>query len=264
MTPDSQPMQLRVIIVDDEIDAGKNLQKILLEYVDPGIHILGVVNGTKDAEKMILQQTPDIVFLDIEMPHENAFDFLERINPVHFEVIFVTAYDEYAVRAFKLNAVDYILKPISIEEVRQAVKKALERIAFRNMMGEKTETGNFHPDLISRSRLDKIRLRDNTGFEIVDFKDILYVEARGSYSSVCFLKDSNTPKNIITGTSLNEYEELFPNDFFCRAHRSYLVNCMHVKKVLADDNSFVIMKNGDKLPVSRRRIPELMEFFKNQ
>jgi len=119
-------------------------------------------------------------------------------------------------------------------------------------------------DIKSSSQLERIRLKDNTGFTIVDFKDILYVEAKGSYSNIFFLKDSESKKSIITSHSLNDYEEMFPADFFCRIHRSYLINCLHVKKVVAGDNSFVIMKNKAKLPVSRRRITDLMEFFKKQ
>jgi len=102
----SKTAHLNVIIVDDEMDACKNLQKILVEYVDSGINILSIANSTAEAEKQILEHKPDVVFLDIEMPNENAFEFLDRIVEINFEVIFVTAYDEYAIKAFKLNAID--------------------------------------------------------------------------------------------------------------------------------------------------------------
>jgi len=254
---------VNVILVDDEIDACRNLQKILLEYVDPGIRISGHAYTTHEAEKKILEHKPDVVFLDIEMPHENAYDFLERISPINFEVIFVTAYDEYAVRAFKLNAVDYILKPISIEEVSASLRKAKDRIAYKKITGEQNQTTNFHYGIKDHSKLDRIRLKDNNGFDIVDFKDILYIEAKGSYSNICFLRDMDTEKNIITSNTLNEYEELFPRDLFFRIHRSFLINCMHVKKVSTEYNS-VKMRNKVQLPVSRRRITELMEFFKKK
>jgi two-component system LytT family response regulator len=251
--------ELNTIIVDDEIDACRNLQKILVDYIGAGINILSLAHNTADAERQIMLHKPDVVFLDIEMPHENAFEFLERISPVDFEVIFVTAFDEYAIRAFKLNAIDYILKPISIEEVSNAVSKLRDRIAYKKIIGI---SGNSQSELNNIAKLNKIRLKDNMGFDIVDFRDILYVEAKGSYSRVCFLKDTGSEKSTITSNSLNEYEELFPPDLFHRIHRSYLVNCTHIKKVLVDDNSFIIMKNKVKLPVSRRRITELMEFFK--
>src|ERR1700740_2529996 len=116
-------LSLNVLIVDDEMEACANLQHILSEYVDKEINIVGIANNTREAEAAIAKAAPAAVFLDIEMPNENAFHFLERIAPFNFEVIFVTAYDEYAVKAFKLNAVDYILKPISINELNQAVQR---------------------------------------------------------------------------------------------------------------------------------------------
>src|SRR5690242_15259365 len=119
---------LQVLIVDDEKKACTNLKNILLEFVDPGIVIAGIANSTAEAESLIADTTPDAIFLDIEMPTENAFHFLDRISPVNFEVIFVTAYEEYAVRAFRLNAVDYILKPISIAELKKAVQRLKDRI----------------------------------------------------------------------------------------------------------------------------------------
>ncbi len=255
---------LNVIIVDDEIDACKNLQKILVEYVDPGINIQGIANSTAEAEKLIKEHQPDVVFLDIEMPNENAFEFLDRIATITFEVIFVTAYDEYAIRAFKLNAVDYILKPISIDEVAGALKKAQDRRGYKKIMDGNNMYARLLGDIKGLNKLDKIRLKDNVGFEIVDFKDIFYVEAKGSYSNVYFLKEDGSEKYLITSHSLNDYEDLLPMNIFCRIHRSYLVNCIHVKKVVADDNSFVIMKGKKKLPVSRRRITELMEYFKDK
>src|SRR6202012_3296754 len=111
-----------------------NLKNILREYVDREINVVGVANNTREAEKQITRFSPNAIFLDIEMPNENAFHFLTRISPFEFEVIFVTAYDEYAVKAFKLNAVDYILKPISIEEVSNAVTKAKEHIAYKKLI----------------------------------------------------------------------------------------------------------------------------------
>src|SRR5579872_2150289 len=118
-----KPKPLKVLIVDDERKACINLRNLLLTYVDKDINIAGIASDTHDAYTQIIKHTPDAVFLDIEMPNENAFHFLERIGPVDFEVVFVTAFDEYAVRAFKLNALDYILKPISVSELRNAHAK---------------------------------------------------------------------------------------------------------------------------------------------
>ncbi len=255
--------ELNVIIVDDEDDACRNLQKTLVEYIDHGINVNSIAHSTAEAERQIALHKPDVVFLDIEMPEENAFDFLDRIFPFNFEVIFVTAYDEYAIRAFRLNAVDYILKPISIEEVSNAVKKARERLAYKQIVEEKGGYSTLLNNIQNKAKPDKIKLKDNTSFDIVDFADILYVEAKGSYSSVCFIKDRQTEKRILTSSTLNEYEDMFPMDVFCRIHRSLLVNCRQVKKIMNGDNCFVLMNNKERLQVSRRRIPDLMLHFKN-
>ncbi len=263
MVPATETKYLNVIIVDDEIDACRNLRKTLLEFLDdPWINVAGTAQSTKVAEALITEHQPDVVFLDIEMPNENAFDFLERIGPVFFDVVFVTAYDEYAIKAFRLNAIDYILKPIGIDEVSRAVGRARERAIYKRISGPTGLYNEIGRSLKTHEKLNKLKLKDSTGFYVVDFKDILYAEASGSYSVIWFLADDKSEKNILTSTSLNEYEALLPDDIFCRVHRSYLVNCMHVKKVLNEDNSFVIMKNKAQLPVSRRRISDLNLFFK--
>jgi len=256
-------LKLNVIIVDDEHDACLNLQKTLLEHTNE-VNILGIANNTVDAEKQINKYKPDAVFLDIEMPQEDAFSFLERIYPFSFHLVFVTAYNEYAVRAFKLNAVDYILKPISIDEVSAAVRKVRERVVYTQIWEEKGLYSKLQNNLQTHAKLDKIKLKDNAGFDIVDFKDILYIEAKGSYSSVCYLKDGRSEKSIITSNLLSEYEELLPAEMFCRIHRSYLVNCNHVKKIHGDEGAFAVMTNNVEIPVSRRRTTSLMAFFKNK
>ena len=186
------------MIVDDEIDACRNLQKTLVEYIgDPGINIVSMVQNTRLAEALINEHKPDVVFLDIEMPNENAFDFLERIGPVSFDVVFVTAYDEYAIRAFKLNAIDYILKPIGIDEVARAVSRARERMLYKKRSDVKDTYSDIGTNLRTHEKLNKIKLKDNTGFYIVDFKDILYVEAKGSYSFIKFLADDRSEKHIL-------------------------------------------------------------------
>ncbi len=135
--------QIQILIVDDEKKACANLRNILLEFVDPGLQIVGEANSTMEAEQLIAIHKPDAIFLDIEMPNENAFHFLERIAPFDFEVIFVTAYEEYAIRAFRLNAIDYILKPISIKDLSTAVQKLKDRIRHKRIIDNKNFNGNM-------------------------------------------------------------------------------------------------------------------------
>lgn len=260
MTSTQRP--INVLLVDDEQEACDNLKNILTEYVDSDINIVGVAYNTREAEQQIAKYAPDAVFLDIEMPNENAFAFLDRIAPHNFEVIFVTAYDEYAVKAFKLNAVDYILKPISIPELKNAVEKLRQKIQFRQVIaGGSSNYSELFSLKNNRVKIQKITLKDAGNIEVVDLKNIYFLEAQGSYSRVLFNKDS-AMKEITMSTSLSDYEDMLPSDIFYRIHKSYLINCKHVKKILRDDHQ-VVMQAGNMLPVSRRRFTALIDFLKN-
>ncbi|MCF8449507.1 MAG: LytTR family DNA-binding domain-containing protein [Taibaiella sp.] len=254
---------LSVLIVDDEKDACENLKYILSEYIEEPISVMGVANSTREAEDLINKKRPDAIFLDIEMPKENAFEFLERVSPVNFEIVFVTAYDDYAIRAFKLNAVDYILKPISIPELSNAVKRLSERVSYKKLIQKPSETYNdIGRQINNRSKALKITLRETNTIEIVEFKHILFLEAHGSYSRVIFLKN-DVSKEKIMSVSLSDYEELLPPDMFYRIHKSYLINRLHVNNIIRDDIGQVVVNNEFTLPVSRRRLATLIDFLKN-
>ena len=256
------PKPIKVLIVDDEKKACANLKNLLTEFIDSEINIAGVAYNTRDAEEQIAFHNPDAVFLDIHMPHENAFHFLDRIAPFSFEVIFVTAYDEYAIKAFKLNAIDYILKPISINELKMAVLKLKERLRYNRMLSDHgTSFSELSNQLVNKSKPAKITLRGINKIEVVDFRDIYFIEAQSSYSKILFAKN-DTIKEMTMSCPLSDYEEILPANVFFRAHRSYLVNCQHIVEVTGDDNH-IVMKPDINLPVSRRRLSALLEFIKN-
>lgn len=258
---DMTKRNLNVIIVDDEKEACKNLKNLLLQYVDPDINIVGSAYDTKEAETQIKLFKPDAIFLDIEMPNENAFTFLKRIYPYEFDVVFVTAYDEYAIKAFKLNAVDYILKPISIDELTMAVKKLKEKNDYKSFI--KTNTIELLEQIDSRKDQTKILLKGSNSMEVVAFVDILCVEASGSYSKIFFLNGKEN-KSIVMSRPIAEYEELLPPNLFYRIHKSFLVNCRQIEKLEKGDNCFVILKNKVKLPVSRRKYAGLISCLKKE
>lgn len=252
---------IKVLIVDDEKKACSNLKNILLEFVDPGINITAMANSTADAEEYITKFSPDAIFLDIEMPNENAFHFLERISPFEFEVIFVTAYEEYAVRAFRLNAIDYILKPISIAELKKAVQKLKDRIRYKKIIEDKNTTYIELADQVeNKAKPHKITFRDINTTEVVDFKDLYFIEAQGSYSRVVFTK-GKVIKEMVLSNPLSDYEDLLPSDLFYRIHRSYLINCGQIKQITNDGNNQVVMKDDLSIPVSRRRYASLLQFL---
>ncbi len=255
--------KLNVLLVDDELEACENLQNILLEYVDKDINILGYAYNTNEAEEKIMSLHPDAIFLDIEMPNENAFQFLERFSTISFEIIFVTAYDEYAIRAFKLNAVDYILKPINIEDLKKAVEKLKERVTYRKVININARGYNELAQQINLGKKQsQIILRDNNTWETLSFKSIIYLKAMGSYSKIFYLHQGEE-RNILMSRSISEYEELLPKEAFFRVHRSYLVNCDYIQKLTKDEIPSIILTDKSVLPVGRRRFSELVLFLKN-
>jgi len=253
--------RLNVCIIDDEERACLNLSNMLIEYVEPPINILGIFTSTEDAEKQLSILKPDAVFLDIEMPHENAFRFLDRISPFNFEVIFVTAYDEFALNAFRLNAIDYILKPISIKELQSAVqklhqKKKYDRFNLLNPVSYQSVSNQ----ITEKVKQDKLLLRDTNAVEIVKFDKIIYIEAQGNYSKVVFYTDKAI-KWMVVCTFLSEFEELLPAENFFRIHRSFTINLQQVQKIKTDTNE-AVLKSGNTLPISRRRYASLMTALK--
>jgi two-component system LytT family response regulator len=252
---------LRILIVDDEKEACRNLKNLLLTFVDPDIHIAGIAHNTKDAGTLINTLHPDAVFLDIDMPEENAFSFIERMPAPDFEIVFVTAYDEYAIRAFRLNAIDYLLKPINIQELTDAVKKLRERVAYKQQSGKKhNEYVELAKQVTAKTKQHQMMLKDKNHWEIVDFRDILFVEAHTSYSRIFFLKD-NTPDQVMMSHSIATYEELLPPELFYRIHKSYLVNCLHLKQIDIGDAPMVVIHREYKLPIGRRRYTEFRSFL---
>jgi two-component system LytT family response regulator len=252
---------LNVLIIDDEIEACENLQEILLNYVAPEINIMGFAHDTDEAEKLIKELKPNAVFCDIELPTENALQFLSNMAPFDFEVVFVTAYDEFAIKAFKLNAVDYILKPIDIDEVSDAVARLKEKVNYRVKAQPQYDHSETFKQIATKEKYNKITLRAQNQIEVVDFKDIYFIEGQGSYCRVYFNK-SNTDREITISNTIADYEELLPMDLFYRIHKSYLLNCSHIKEIIATDVCEVLIKSKNRLPVSRRRYASFIDFLK--
>lgn len=252
---------INVLIVDDEKRACANLKNKLAGFAD--IRVLDMALNTAEAEILIRSLKPDAVFLDIQMPRENAFQFLDRIGTVDFEIIFVTAYDDYAVRAFKLNALDYILKPIDAGELSVAVHKLRERIGMNNLIRTyETSFTELSDSMLNNTRQTKVVLRSTNHSEIVAFKDIYFIEAQGSYSRILFLQNE-VVREMTMSVSLSDYEEMLPSDLFYRIHKSYLINCSHVNRILTGETNYVVVKHEYTLPVSRRRFFPLKKILKN-
>lgn len=238
---------MTAIIVDDEVNNIDNL-RTMLERHCPQVHITGAAASAAEARKLLAQTEPDLLFVDIQMPKENGFQLLQSLPSIPFEVIFVTAYDQYGIQAIKMSALDYLLKPLNIEDLKAAVAKAEKQLA-----GKRNQKALEH--LLSQigseksTRTQKLALPTGNETRLISITDIIRCESSNSYTTF-FL--SNKEK-IIVSRSIKEYEELLSPYGFIRVHQSHLVNKEHVVSVLKKDNCALLMKDGAEVPVSRQK-----------
>lgn len=236
------------IIIDDNED----FKEVLCNYIKinfSNICILDKVGTVEDGIKSIKLNKPELVFLDIILPDGDGFDILNQTNKIDFEVIFITSYDKYAIKAFKFCALDYIIKPVQLPELIAAVRKAEERINT-NQFSE-VNIKLFYEKLKSslNSKNHKIALFTKNGIYFKPVHEIVRFEASGSYTW-CFL---NNKEKMLLCKNLSEYEELLSNYNFFRIHKTHLVNMDYVEKYAKQHGGYVEMKNGAKLEISRRK-----------
>lgn len=236
-------MKIKTLIVDDETDALNFIESIIVEYC-PKLEVIGKAQSAKEGTKMIVEKAPDLVFLDVEMPQGSGFDLLANFPEKKFEVIFITAFNHYAIKAIKFSAVDYILKPININEFIQAVDKVLDK-----KQNNETKGASFSALLENvRSALPaKLAIPTSEGMEYLNTHDIIRVEADRSYSWF-FMKDN---RKILVSRNLKEYQELLSDRNFFRTHNSHLVNLEHVKKYIRHEGGAVELEDGTQVPISR-------------
>ncbi|GAA4279445.1 LytR/AlgR family response regulator transcription factor [Aquimarina mytili] len=244
-------MSITAIIVDDEKHCRETLQNLLHVYCKETT-ILEMANSVDDAKHKILQHKPDVVFLDIELGSGSGFDILTQIPTIHFEVIFTTAFEQYAIKAVKFSSLDYLLKPIDPEELKNAVKKAQQK---KDQSIYKKQLETLIHNLKQQPKLHKICLSTADGFEFVDIEDILYCKANGSYTSF-ILKNKIS---LLVSKHLKEYENLLQEQRFMRTHNSYLVNLKEVKKFVKSDGGYIIMNNNDTIGVSKNKRDQFLD-----
>ncbi len=248
-------MPLNTIIIDDEPAARSMLRQIILEYC-PTVTLVGEAADVKSAVKLINKYPINLVFLDIEMPEESGFALFEYFNQPSFETIFCTAYSEFALRAFEVSAIDYILKPISISKVLAAVEKA-EKFAGQNQF--MPERVHVLKESISGGRLQKIALPMAEGLVFVLLDDILFFEADGSYTKIIMKTEQ-----LLVSKKIKEFDELLVNDDrFYRTHRSYLINLQHMVRYSKKEGATVFFENESTASVAREKVKEFDEFVAN-
>lgn len=241
---------LKAVIIDDSIEARKALVSEI-EDCCPEIELIGQAEGVVSGAKLIRSMNPDLVFLDIQMNDGTGFDLLELIGSINFKVIFTTASDEYAVKAFKYSAVDYLLKPIDPDELVSAVKKA-ERGNQKenlNLLMENAKHSNKPVRKLALNTLDKLH--------IVNISDIVRCESDVNYTQFFF---SNGNKLLVTKT-LKDFEDLLSEHQFIRVHQSHLVNVNFIKEFVKGDGGYLVMTDKTSVPVSTRKRIAVVEML---
>lgn len=255
-------MSINAIIVDDEEHSRKSLFFLIDNYC-PQVKIKGIARSVKEARTLLKSEDIDIVFLDIAMPYEDGFSLLPDLKKNTTSVIFTTAYDQYAIKAIKASAVDYLLKPIDIDELKNSTEKALkwkkEIEERKTVKGEKSELLDIlEENLNDIHKIQKINLAHANGFHVLNVKNILYVLADSNYS-VFHLENK---ERIVVSKHLKEYEEILENSSFNRIHKSTMINLEHLTDYSNKNGLIVKMSDGSEHCVSRRRATDFLETVK--
>jgi two-component system, LytTR family, response regulator len=244
---------LRTIIIDDEAHQRLTIEKMVGLYC-PDVELIGKADGVKSGMALIKKAKPDLVLLDIKMDDGTGFDLLDRLQPIDFKVIFITAYDEYAVKAFRFNALDYLLKPLDPDELVQAIDKA-RGIIQKDFL---TQLENLREHLSMENKSNKkIIIKTFDNIHLVPIEEILYCESDRSYTTVYILNH----QKIVASTYLKDYEEMLSGSGFFRVHKSYLINLRLIRRFEKSEGGYVVLEGDVKIPVASRKREQLLEMF---
>lgn len=243
---------IQAVLVDDEENSLEALT-ILLEKYCPDVTVIGTAQTVESAVETIDELKPELVFLDIALPDGQGFEVLEQIEEKDFEVIFTTAYDQYALKAFEFSALDYLLKPIDAEKLKQSVDRFKEIRSSGNLAGRvdvlKDSLKNIN---------ERIILSSMDGFEVYKIADIIRCEANGSYTTF-FIKGGI---KVVTSKTLNNFEKLLADKPFARVHSKHLVNLEYVKRYISGRGGYIIFDDGSQVDVSERKKKEFIRLMK--
>ena len=241
---------LTAVIIDDELK-GRSLLNELTKRYCPDVQVVGLAQNAREGIELIQQQKPDFIFLDINMPEINGFQMLELVGQIDFEIVFVTAYNEFAIKAYKYSAFDYLLKPIDPDEL----KNTIERLKTKRQTQNLQERFALLMRSLEEPKKLPTRLTINAadGITIISIADIIYLEADGPYTTF-FLQNED---KIVSSHNLKEYEEILESQGFFRTHHSFLVSLNHIRKYIKADG-YVLVSNGRAVDVSKRKKEEFL------
>ena len=240
---------LKALPIDDEPDCVHLLARELATHC-PQVQVIGQTTRSEDGLRLIQTLQPDLVFLDIEMPRLNGFELLERVGEIFFQLIFVTAYNEYAVRAFRFSALDYLLKPLDVDELQAAVQKA-----SRQQRIDQRQVQFLRHQLQHQHTVDKIAVPYQNGIVFLPLAEILYCEADNNYTRVIATQN----RHFLLTRTLREVQQVLEERHFMRIHRQYVINLDQIKLFVKGEGHYLVMTNGKSIPVARQQKEKLIQ-----
>ncbi|MFN8209851.1 MAG: LytTR family DNA-binding domain-containing protein [Bacteroidales bacterium] len=234
------------IVIDDEQNAVDFIKSLISEYC-PDLVVTGTANNVQEGIKVIESEKPDLVFLDVEMPNGTGFDLLSHFPEKDFEVVFITAFNHYAIKAIKFSAVDYVLKPININEFIEAVSRVVKKRS--EDLVKNNEKFRVLMENLKTPTPSRLAIPTSDGMEYLNPREIIRIEADRSYSWFFLAGD----KKLLVSKNLKEFQDLLGDRYFFRPHNSYLINLRYVKKFVKKDGGYIEMTDGSQVPVSRNR-----------
>lgn len=246
-------MSVRALLVDDEQNNLDNLLRLLQKHC-PGVEVVATASTADEAEGLIREQRPELVFLDIQMPGKNGFDLLRALPHPAFEIIFVTAYDQYGIQAIKFSAIDYLLKPVNADELKTAVEKATAKISSQK---QNRQLENLLHLLQQNPQEHRMALPTAKETRFVKTAQIVRCESSNSYTTFHFAGG----EKLLVAKPIFEYDELLSPYGFIRCHQSHLVNRKYIKSWVKEDGGYLLLEDGMQLPVSRQRKEEVLKLI---
>lgn len=244
---------LTTIIIDDEAPA-RNVLKEMIEATGLPVTILAMAEDVPGGVKAINKYNPDFIFLDIEMPQYNGFQLLDFFDTIHFDIIFATAYSEYAVQAFQVSAVDYLVKPIQLDYLISAIERVQQNQHATKERYDVLKKNN------AAKEIQRLALPVTNGLLFADINDIIYIEAEGSYCNFHFADG----RKILVSRKIKEFETLLqPTGDFFRTHRSYIINLNKIKQYVKSDGGYIVMSNNKSVSISRELKDDFLSKIQN-
>jgi len=249
---------LKALLVDDELNNLTSLE-FLLQHDCKGIEVAGKALSAEEARKWLESHYADVIFLDINMPGENGFQFLDSLKSQNFKIIFVTAYNEYALQAIKASAVDYLLKPVNIDELQEAVEKVRRSLTNPAALEQNQALLEHLLETVKkRSPPKKIALPQLGSITFIEVDDIVSLQADSNYT-IIHMKDM---QKLVISKTLKDFEDLLDESQFARIHKSYIVNLKYIKEYSTIDGGIVKMSDGNQWSISRRQLDVFLEKMK--